>query len=320
MSTTPTMPTNGHTSREEFVRRLRNETTAIRLRRAVFGNTRTLDKATIRAIAERYGCDEKSLRAKKVLLNRAGDDRIKRCYSIVEQAIDFWKLNTVPYSHAEKGVRLMRRDLVPLFEERLTQMVDELSEAVAEADAAYDELLDEAKQRLAELFDRGDYPTSLIGKWKFDWEYPSVEPPEYLKQLNPELYEAELDRIQARFSEALEAAEQGLIQEFSGMLAKLAERLSPDEEGNRKTFQKTSLTNLQDFFQRFQHLSIGSNAELDRLVTEAQELLDGKTSEELRNSDDLREQIAEQVEAIYSRVADQIVDRPARAIDLDEVE
>lgn len=307
-------------SREEFVARLREQTTAVRLRRAVFGNTRTLTREQLDEIADRYQCDRKSLRAKKVLLNRKLD-RVHRCYKVVEACIAYWKANTVPYSAAEKGIRLIRRDLVPQFEATMTQLIDDLANAVADADDHYhDEILSEARERLAELYDASDYPSSLVGHWRVDWEYPNVEPPEYLQQLNPELYAAEQRRIQARFAEALQAAEDSIAHEFGKMLAKLAERLTPDEDGKPKTFQKSSLENLQTFFDRFSHLSIGSNAQLDRLVDEAKGLLSGRTSEELRKNGELRETVAEQVENIYSRVSEFIVDRPERGIDLESVE
>ena len=316
-------PGNGQqlASRDEFISRLREETTAVRLRRAVFGNTKSLSAQQIEEIATKYSCDKKSVRAKKVLLNRTKLPRVKRCYQAVDAAIAYWKANTMPYSHAEKGIRLIRRSLVPQFEQRMTELVDELSEAVVDAqEHLEDEILPEARERLQELFDPADYPGSLLGQWKFDWEYPNVEPPEYLLQLNPELYHAEKTRIEARFSEALQAAEEVLAKEFGSMLQKLAERLTPSEDGKRKTFQYTRVTQLQEFFQRFQYLSVGSNAELERLVGEAKGLLEGKTSDELRKSAELRETIGEQVEAIYGQVAEFIVDRPDRQIDLEIAE
>ena len=45
----------------------------------------------------------------------------------------------------------------------------------------------------------------LIGLFGIDWEFPSIEPPNYLLQLSPALYEQERQRVATRF-EAREAA------------------------------------------------------------------------------------------------------------------
>ena len=39
--------------------------------------------------------------------------------------------------------------------------------------------------------------------FSIDWDFPSVEPPDYLQQLNPQLYEQECDWVQQRFDEAV---------------------------------------------------------------------------------------------------------------------
>ena len=42
----------------------------------------------------------------------------------------------------------------------------------------YDELRRSARERLGELYNRADYPESLVGWFDVTWDYPSVEPPE----------------------------------------------------------------------------------------------------------------------------------------------
>ena len=38
-----------------------------------------------------------------------------------------------------------------------------------------------------------------------DFDFPSIQPPDYLQQLNPQLYEEECRRVQSRFDEAVKA-------------------------------------------------------------------------------------------------------------------
>ena len=45
------------------------------------------------------------------------------------------------------------------------------------------------RQRLGSLFDAGDYPDSLAELFAIEFDFPSVEVPDYLQRLNPQLYE-----------------------------------------------------------------------------------------------------------------------------------
>ena len=94
----------------------------------------------------------------------------------------------------------------------------ELDDAVTELDRHYDELRSAARQRLGDLFDASDYPVSLIGLFAIEHDYPSVEPPDYLRQLNPEIYQQECRRVQSRFDEAVQLAEQAFLDELSRLV------------------------------------------------------------------------------------------------------
>ena len=87
----------------------------------------------------------------------------------------------------------------------------ELLEAVTELDHQYDTLRMGAREQLGELYNPADYPASLRGLFEVAWEFPSVQPPDYLRQLNPELYEQERQRMQGRFEEAVRLAEQAFV-------------------------------------------------------------------------------------------------------------
>jgi len=318
MTTTTETTATATTSSDDFARRLRDETAAVRFRRRVLGNSRTLDAGKRREIADLYDADPDYVRARKVLLNRK-DKRVRECFSVCDRAIKYWESMTVPYSEAQKGLRLIRRDRIEEFEAGMQRLLDELGEAVAAADEVYKtEILPEAKQRLDKLFNAADYPASLFGCWGFDWEFPNVEPPSYLEQLNPELFEAEQRRIRGRFEEAVALAEASFADEFAKMIAKLSERLQPGPDGKVKTFQTTTVDNLREFFDRFRDLNIGSNAELDALVGEAQAALEGVDVNKLRKDAHERQTVGESMTAIYDRLNALMVDKPGRRISLED--
>jgi hypothetical protein len=71
----------------------------------------------------------------------------------------------------------------------------ELAAAVETPDRHHSELKATARQRLGSLFSAGDYPESLRHLFAVEFDFPSVEPPDYLQQLNPQLYQQECQRV-----------------------------------------------------------------------------------------------------------------------------
>jgi hypothetical protein len=224
----------------------------------------------------------------------------------------FWKAMSLPFP--EPGLRLIRQDDMASVNMQMTTLKAELLEAVDDLDRHYDELKAAARERLGNLFNASDYPSTLIGLFDIAWEFPSVEPPSYLERLSPELYRQECERMQARFNEAVELAEQAFTEELTRLVEHLAERLAGEQDGKSKVFRDTAITNLTEFFQRFQRLNIRSNEQLDDLVTQAQDIVRGVQPQQLRESLDLREHIAEQLGTVQQALGEMMVDRPRRNI------
>jgi hypothetical protein len=228
------------------------------------------------------------------------------------QAVSYWKGVSLPYP--EPGVRLIRQDAITEFDNKIAEFRTELDDAVAELDRHYDELREAARQRLGDLFDASDYPASLIGMFAIEHDYPSVEPPDYLRQLSPELYEQECRRVQSRFDEAVRLAEQAFLEELAKLVDHLAERLNGQDDGKPKVFRDSAVTNLTDFFERFRSLNVRSNDQLDALVERAQGVVNGVAPQDLRDSGVLRQQIASQLTSVQSSLDGLLVDRPRRNI------
>src|SRR5262249_27846648 len=158
-----------------------------------------------------------------------------------------------------------QNDIEP-FVHTLTGFREELTQAEADLNTAFEEIKADAQRRLGRLYDPSDYPPEVRGLFGLDWDFPSVEPPNYLLHIAPDLYEQEQQRIARRFEQAVELAEQAFLGEFARLVSRLSERLSSDSDGERKVFRDSAVTNLMDFFERFRHLNVRSSAQLDELV------------------------------------------------------
>ena len=224
----------------------------------------------------------------------------------------YWRSVTVPFP--EPGVRLIKQHELQGLNEQMAEFRTELEVAVTKLDEHYAELKSAARRRLGDLFDANDYPASLRGLFDLSWDFPSVEPPDYLMQLNPAIYDQERNRVAARFEEAVQLAEQAFISEFAKLIEHLTERLGDNGGGERKIFRDTAITNLTEFFERFRQLNVRSNTDLDALVDRAQQIVSGVEAQALRDNDALRQHVATQFSQVQSVIDGMLVDRPRRRI------
>ena len=141
-----------------------------------------------------------------------------------------------------------------------------------------------------------------------------VEPPDYLQQLNPRLYEEECQRIQSRFDEAVRLAEDAFTAELAKLVSHLSERLSGQVDGQPRVFRDSAIENLTEFFQRFRELNVRSSEQLDQLVSQAQQVIRGVDAQDLRDNQGLRKHVATEMSRVTSVLDGMLVDRPRRNI------
>lgn len=290
---------------------LRATMAAVRVMFTWLGSRKTLTQEQKSQAADTFGAERTYLSAGKKLLDTS-HPAFKAVTAVRTRVISFWKGISLPYP--ESGIRLIRQDDIGSFTVQMAALKDDLDEAVLQLDARYDELKSAARRRLGSLYNAGDYPATLRGWFDVSYDFPSVEPPEYLRQLNPELFQQEAARVSARFDEAVQLAEQAFTEELSKLVSHLTERLSGSDDGKPKVFRDSAIENLREFFDRFRHLNIRSDQQLDELVAQAQRVVRGVEPQQLRDNQALRQQVATQLSSVQSVLDGLLVERPRRNI------
>ncbi len=74
-----------------------------------------------------------------------------------------------------------------------------------------------------------NYPPRLSDWFSMDLDYPSIQPPDYLRQLSPELYEQECRRGTGSLREAVQLAERAFMDDFARMVKKLCRQISGEQ-------------------------------------------------------------------------------------------
>jgi hypothetical protein len=286
-------------------------TAAIRLSFTWFGTRKTLTTEQKAQAAETFGAEGGFLSAGKKLIDTKDPD-FRAVTSARGRIVAYWKGISLPYP--EPGIRLIRREDVGPVNRQLTTLKADLEAAVDNLDQHFTALKMAARERLGSLYNPSDYPDSPRGFFDATWDFPSVEPPPYLQRLSPDLYEQECRRVSAQFDEAVRLAEEAFLQELSGLVSHLAERLDGTPDGKPKIFRDSVVEHVTEFFERFRHLNIRSNDQLDEIVAQAQRVVRGLEPQQLRDSVVLRQHVVAQLSEIRSTLDGLLVDRPRRNI------
>ena len=291
--------------------RLRTSFAAVRIAFTWLGTRKTLTTEQKAQAAETFGAEGEFLSAGKKLLDTK-HPAFKAVTGVRSRIVSLWKGMSLPYP--EPGVRLIKQDQIDVFTEQLTNLKEELDEAVWRLDEHYVELKSAARDRLGSLFNSADYPESLRGMFQVAWDFPSVEPPDYLRQLNPEVYRQECERVASRFDEAVQLAETAFVEELQNLVSHLTERLSGQADGKPKVFRDSAIENLTAFFDRFRKLNLRSNEQLDVLIGQCQQVVQGVEPQSLRDNNVLRQLVASELNQVQNVLDDLLVDRPRRNI------
>jgi hypothetical protein len=302
---------NRSTSTTTAANRLRVTMAAVRLSFMWFGTRKTLSAEQKAEAADTFGAEGNFLSAGKKLFDTS-HPAFRAVTAVRNRAVSLWRGMSLPYPEA--GIRLIRQDDIQSFDVQLTTLRQELDEAVSHLDAHYAELRSAARERLGRLYNPADYPESVRGLFKLEYDFPSVEPPDYLRELSPALYEQERSRVAARFDEAVRMAEEAFLGELGKLVSHLSERLSGTEDGKPKIFRDSAVENLTEFFERFRQLNVRSSQQLDELVDQAQAIVRGVQPQELRDSSSLRQHVATQLAGVQAVLDGLLVDRPRRNI------
>lgn len=295
----------------ETATELRQSMGAVKLSFSWLGTQRKLSDAQTVQAANTFEASADLVTASKRLIDTK-HPAYRAATAIKSQAAAFWRGITLPYP--QEGIRLIKQTDIETFESRMRDFKEQLTAATANLQLEYEAIKAAAQEKLGQLYNPADYPPSLEGVFAITWEYPPVEPPRYLMNFNPELYEQEQSRIQTRFEAAVTMAEEAFAEQLSGLVSHLIERLTDEPDGTHKMFRASSIENFREFYDNFRRMNVRSNPQLESLINQANNLVSGVTPKELRTDASLRQRLSQQMTELQTAVNEVVVSAPRRRI------
>lgn len=290
--------TNNENNNEAPAAKLEEVTIGVALKCTAFGNNRKIGGDAVSEMANTQEAEASSISASKKLIDNSEAHGELR--AIINRAKKYWKAVTLP--HVDSGVRLIHKDRLAAFSDQLDVFKAELEVAKHDLAAELDDIRQEAKERLGNLYNPSDYPEGIPGEFSVNWETREITISDSWKELAPEVYQAQVEAAQAKLMVCVQEAEQEFAEQLADAVQKIAQNLNGNDDGELKTFGPSNLERVKTAVERFKTLNISNNAELDAVFAKAEAVIEGKTAKGIKKDAILRNEMKQAV----NKLADDI--------------
>ncbi len=290
---------------------LARKTVCIKVRLSTMGNTRKVSTSQIEADA-----DKDLLRVSKHLVDSAELKAIGRFDGEIRR---FLYNICLPF---EIGIHLLPITALETVEHRLRQFAEGRKQLVAAFISAYPGLCQDAAKRLRGLYNPADYPPveDVTKEFGFSWQYVSFGVPDQLKGISREVWEQEREKAAQRMAEASAEIQQVLRESMAKLVQHMADRLKEGQDGKPLRFKETTVSNLVEFLTNFEFRNVTDDTELQAMVAQARQLLQGVSADDLRATGDLRTKVQQGMADIAAQLDTMMAKTGGRKFRFDEEE
>ena len=226
----------------------------------------------------------------------------------------FLQAYTVPFPI--RGIDMISKEAVKILDDFFKEKKIDMEEASSWFVDTYPMLQNEAEAALGpELFDKNDYPDNIKDKFDIDWSFFEMSPPTESSFISADIVRKEEKKFIETMNKTKEMVVIALRTQIKEMVDKCIDRLTPNEDGSRKTFHKTTVSeNFLDFFETFKLRNIFEDKKLAKVVDQAKLIIEGVDIEELRNDDDFAGGIVKDMQKVSEVLTSLIGDAPTRKL------
>jgi hypothetical protein len=212
--------------------------------------------------------------------------------------IDHYRL-TLPWS--DNGSRLLPTAAMMDYTHMMGQHKAEFDNLVGAFVAKYDTLVAAAAFQLGTLFDRDDYLASdkIANRFFMEMTYsPLPSSGDFRLDIEAEVQQDLINQYEARTTNLLAQASQDSWTRLHTVLSNLSDRLIVDEDGVKRVFHSSLVTNAEELCDLLRILNVTGDADLERARKRLQDVLSGVTPKDLRDELSTRLDVKRQVDVM----------------------
>ena len=271
-------------------------------------SARRFDKKLTEDVHASHGMQQDSGRYNKVLLSKAALEKIYQASNKARQVN--WDM-TLPWMDMD-GQRLLPTKSYLDYTNKMRQLKEEFSTAVAEFTRNYPAYVEEAKKRLNGAFNPADYPPADQVKHRFGFDVAIMKCPD--ADFRCEISEDDLKDIEAdvkrRLDDGLQKAQAHALEKAAVLVGHMVEKLASykpaDKDAGEKAegvFRDSLVENLREFVPLLRTFNLHDDPKVNALADKMEAELCQHDAADLRESDNAREKVAKAAEKILADVS-----------------
>jgi hypothetical protein len=209
---------------------------------------------------------------------------------------------TLPWS--DNGLRLLPMSNFLAYKQNLVTLEKNYQALVDKFIVAYPNLVSAAAFQLGDLFDRSEYPEpdTIARKFKFRVNYlPVPMAGDFRVDINEEAKAEIIMSCEGLYKERLDNAMKDAWTRLHDCLLRMSERLSDNENGDRKRIHDTLVENAVELTDLLKHFNLTGDSNMETARTELENAIKNHDADDLRESHMAREAVKTKVDAILSK-------------------
>lgn len=206
---------------------------------------------------------------------------------------------TLPWT--DGGARLLPTAALMDYKAEMNRLADEFDRLVDVFLDKYDTLVAAAAFKLGTLFDRSEYPLreEVARRFRFELSFsPLPTSGDFRLDIEAEVQAELAAEYERRMQTQLEQAQQDAWTRMYEVLSRLKDRLTLNEDGTRRIFHETTVTNAQELCEILTSLNVTKDPKLESARRQLEEAMAGVDPKELRKEEGARLQTLHKVSSI----------------------
>lgn len=246
-----------------------------------YGNSRKVNPEDVKVDA-----DKRRLSVTKRLLE---SDTLREIGTLDHTIIKWLQTQCLPY---EKSLHVLPAGLMEDVDEELGRYERQRQELVDKFVAEYPEKVEEEERKrpLGSLHNSGDYQSEeeVRDEFSMRWTFLMISAPGKMTGVSNKRLRENAAKLEQRAQECLEEWKGLLRLEMKTFVDRLRESLVPGADGKTRKLTDASVDKLQNFLTTFTFRNVTDDEALEKLVGQVQEIAQGVTVEQLRESESLQ--------------------------------
>ena len=142
--------------------------------------------------------------------------------------------------------------------------------------------------------------------------------PEQLREISARIFQVERDKAAQAMSEACAEVQQVMRASLLELVSHLRDRLEDQPDGKPQRLRESRVQKLRDFLATFDLRNVVDDQELKEQVERARSLVEGVSTEALRNMPQVRARVREGMAGVAAQMDRLVGDRVGRKFRFDE--